>query len=124
MISEGGAFVCKARHAMFVVRETGRRVQLEIHGEYDLSCADAAKTTSEHVAERLAKEMTTLVVKLSETTFFDAAGIAFLLRLENIARLTSAEYRVEGASTTVRRLLDIVELDHVLASVPGEEASA
>jgi anti-anti-sigma factor len=115
MIPEGGAFVCKARHAKFVVRESGRTVKLEIHGEYDLACGDAAKTSSEHVAERLSREMDTLVVDLSAMTFFDAAGIAYLLRLEHIARIVSADYRVEGANSTVRRLLEIVELDHVLA---------
>src|SRR4051812_47299292 len=98
-------FTCRAPHIIFVVRHDESRVEVVLRGEYDLSSTDAAERVLEYVADRVAEGPRALVVDLSAITFFDAAGIKFLGRLDSAARLVSSTFQVREPTRDVRRLL-------------------
>jgi anti-sigma B factor antagonist len=57
-----------------------------------------------------------LVVDLADVTFMDCGGLKVLLAIRSRARLLGGHLSVVSASAPVRRVLDILGLDKMLAS--------
>ena len=74
---------------------------------------DEAAALSRVVGELLHKG-TKLVLDLSGVSSMDSAGIGELALLETWAQQRNAELKCAGATTVVRTLLDITNLDSVL----------
>jgi anti-anti-sigma factor len=84
-------------------------IRLRLRGEVDLAAKpelDAALAGARHRREPL-------LMDLSETTFFDSSGVAFLIRAMAAARDGDWELRVapriSGPATTVLELTGVLE---------------
>ncbi|HTL86100.1 MAG TPA: STAS domain-containing protein [Acidimicrobiia bacterium] len=104
----------RTTHTKFVVCDYPQAVEVEIHGEYDLSSTDAAKLVMEVVGELVGADPRPVIVDLSAVSFFDAAGISFLLRLARVAQLADTTARVRDPNPDVRRLFEIVGLEALM----------
>lgn len=108
------SFVCRAPHIIFVVRHDHAHVEVALRGEFDLSSIDASVQIVEYVTECITETPRALIVDLAAVTFFDAAGIKFLVRLAETAKLMSTTFDVRNPTRDVRRLLDVVGLRELL----------
>jgi anti-anti-sigma factor len=68
----------------------------------------------EHVGELLGARPRPVRIDLSAVSFFDAAGIRFLLQVERLAELSSTTSTVRDPRPDVRRLLEMVGLQRML----------
>jgi anti-sigma B factor antagonist/stage II sporulation protein AA (anti-sigma F factor antagonist) len=100
----------RTTHATFVVCDYAQAVEVEVRGEYDLSCTDASKLVLELVGELIGDKPRPVIVDLAAVSFFDAAGIKFLLRIARIAQLADTSARVRDPNPDVRRLLELLGL--------------
>jgi len=96
------------------VRPNEDTVEIFLRGEFDLSSIHASQEVLEFAAERVAEKRRPVVVDLASLTFFDAAGIKFLVRLETVAGIASTTFCVRNASRDIRRLIEIVGLEKLL----------
>ncbi len=108
-------FECHTPHGVLVVCDLSDIVEVRLRGEFDLASADAAQLVVEHVGELVGDAPRPIVVEMSDVTFFDAVGLRFLLRLENLATLASTIFKVTKATPETLLLLRIVELDRMLS---------
>ncbi len=84
---------------------------LKVRGEVD---ASGARDLESQLLDALAKANERLVVDLTETTFFDSAGIRALIVLHQRAGPRSDSVRlVMPERETVRRALDLVAIDRI-----------
>jgi anti-anti-sigma factor len=113
-VSAPERFTCDAHHASFVVFDRGDSIDVALRGEFDLSSTEASQLVLEHVGELLGAGPRPVCVDLSAVSFFDAAGIRFLLQIERLAELGSTTSVVQNPSPDVRRLLDIVGLQRMM----------
>ncbi len=100
----------RSAHTTFVVCDNPEKIEVVLGGEYDLSSTDASALVIELVGDLVGNTPRPVVVDLSAVSFFDAAGIKFLLRIDRVAQLVSRRARVKGPVPDVRRLLEIVGL--------------
>jgi anti-anti-sigma factor len=84
-----------------------------VHCEGRIVYRDEAAALSRVVGELLHKG-TKLVLDLSGVSSMDSAGIGELALLETWAQQRNAELKCAGATTVVRTLLDLTNLDSVL----------
>jgi anti-sigma B factor antagonist len=84
-----------------------------VHCEGRIVYRDEAAALSRVVGELLHKG-TKLILDLSGVSSMDSAGIGELVLLETWAQQRNAEFKCAGATTVVRTLLDITNLDSVL----------
>lgn len=108
--SDRKAATFRAPHTTFTVCDEPERIEVELRGEYDLSSADASQLVIELVGDLIDEACRPVIVDLAAVSFFDAAGIKFLRRVDRVARLGSTSLCVRNPSADVRRLLEIVEL--------------
>jgi anti-anti-sigma factor len=64
-----------------------------------------------------------LAVNLAGVTFMDCGGVHALLAIRRRTRLLGGQLRVISASAPVRRVLEIIEMDIVLAAPERSEAN-
>jgi anti-anti-sigma factor len=114
-VSEKRPFACHTPHGVLVVADLADMVEVTLRGEFDLSSNDAAQLMLQHVGELIGASPRPIVVEMSDVTFFDAVGIRLLLRLERLASLASTTSTVKNTTPTIRLLLEIVELERLLA---------
>jgi anti-anti-sigma factor len=109
-------FSVSAQHATLTVWDGEGTVNISIRGEYDLSCAEASERILEQVGELVADTQRGIVVDLTDTTFLDAAGIKFILRLEQVGQLASGSITttVRCADRHVRHIFELVDLKRLL----------
>jgi anti-anti-sigma factor len=107
-------FVCRAPHIVFLVRHNESSVEVSLRGEFDLSSTTASIQVIEYVTERIAEAPRALVVDMSGVTFFDAAGIKFLVRLKDTAKLVSTTFDVRSPRRDVRNLLAVLGLSELI----------
>ena len=107
-------FTCRAPHGTFVVEEQPDAIDVSLCGEFDLSSTDASQRVIEHVGELVGNTRRPVRVDMSSVSFFDAAGIRFLVQLRRIAEFGSTTASVQNPSPDVRRLLTIVGLERIL----------
>jgi anti-anti-sigma factor len=100
----------RAAHTTFVVCDTPKTVDVSLRGEYDLSSTDTSELVIELVADLLVKTPRPVILDLSAVSFFDAAGIKFLLRVHRVAQLAGTTARVHNPTADVRRLFELVGL--------------
>jgi stage II sporulation protein AA (anti-sigma F factor antagonist) len=112
--SASNANTFRSTHTTFVVCEYPHAVEVEVHGEYDLSSTTASQLVIELVGELVGSTPRPVIVDLSAVSFFDAAGIKFLLRVARIAQLADTTARVRDPNPDVRRLLEIVGLGNLV----------
>jgi anti-anti-sigma regulatory factor len=98
-----------SRGAAGSVSEHPTRVGVRLTGEFDLSNRDLLRQT----AEALLAEADDVYVDASDLIFIDVRGIAELARLAQL-RWPRAVV-IENASTSLRRMLDVVWSDSVIA---------
>jgi stage II sporulation protein AA (anti-sigma F factor antagonist) len=95
------------------------RTVVQVRGEVDVA-------TSDHLAAAIARAMASamekepagkfhLVIDLARLTFIDVSGINVLVRAEGQARACGGALVLRSPSRSVRRLLDVLRLDAVLA---------
>ena len=84
-----------------------------VHCQGRIVYRDEAAALSRVVGELLHKG-TKLVLDLSGVSSMDSAGIGELVLLETWAQQRNAELKCAGATTLVRTLLDITNLDSIL----------
>lgn len=88
--------------------------RVELEGEIDLAAAPAAdEILRAGVAEAKAAGQG-LVVGLSGVTFLDSTDLACLARASTDLAHSGGVLRVEGASPTIARLLELVGLQHLI----------
>ena len=109
-------FRVNAPYATLTAWDGEGTVNISIRGEYDLSCAEASERILEQVGELVASTERSIVVDLTHTTFFDAAGIKFILRLEQVGQLASSSITttVRCADRHVRQVFELVDLKRLL----------
>ena len=100
----------RTTHTTFVVCDYAHAVEVEVRGEYDIASTDASKLVVEVVGELIGTTPRPVIVDLSAVTFFDAAGIKFLVRLSRVAQLADTTARVRDPNPDVRRLLELLDL--------------
>jgi anti-anti-sigma factor len=113
-VSPPGRFTSSAHHGTFIVVDHPDVLDVALRGEFDLSSTDASQKVIEHVGELLGSTPHPVRVDLSDVSFFDAAGIRFLLQIERLAELASTTSLVVNPSPDIRRLLEIVGLQRML----------
>jgi anti-sigma B factor antagonist len=84
-----------------------------VHCQGRIVYRDEAATLSRVVGELLHRG-TKLILDLSGVSSMDSAGIGELVLLQTWAQQRNAELKCAGASTVVRTLLDLTNLDSVL----------
>ena len=102
--------VFRSAYTTFVVCDYRETVEVVVRGEYDLSSTDTSHLVLEHVGNLIGDAPRPVVVDLAGVSFFDAAGISFLLRLDRVARLASTTSSVRQPSAQARLVLDVVGL--------------
>jgi len=96
-----------------------KRTIVQVTGEVDVA-------TSAHLAAAIARAMAStmdkepegkvdLVIDLSHLSFIDVSGINVLVRAERQARACGGVLVLRSPNRSVRRLLDVLRLDEVLA---------
>lgn len=108
------AFVCRAPHGTLIVHDNAQAVEVHLRGEFDLSSTEASTQVIERVAQSIADRPRPVIVDMSGVSFFDAAGVRVLQRLDRIADLASATMLVANPPRNVCRLLELVGLDDLL----------
>jgi anti-sigma B factor antagonist len=93
-----------------------------VHGQGRIVYRDEAAAMSRVVGEVL-EEKSKVVLDLSGVSVMDSAGIGELALLESWAQERKADLKCAGANTTVRALLELTNLDSVLAIYPTVEAA-
>ena len=104
----------RSAHTTFVVCDYPQAVEVELRGEYDLSSTGASQLVIELIGELVGTNPRPVIVDLSAVSFFDAAGIKFLLRVAHIAQLADTTARVRDPKPDVRRLFDILGLGDMI----------
>lgn len=82
-------------------------VTLELSGDLDLH---TAAQLDEAFARALEAHPTQVVLDASATTFLDSTGLRAIARGAERVRAARARFRLNGASATVRRVLEIADL--------------
>ena len=86
-------------------------VEINLEGEVDLSSADILR---EALAEGLQSGATTVIVDAARLTYLDSSGIACLVVALKDAAAVGSRLVVRQPTATVRRVLEITELDRIL----------
>ncbi|UGT43220.1 STAS domain-containing protein [Nocardia yamanashiensis] len=94
-----------------LVHRADMRANAVCTGEIDCATADQLYIA---VIGLLTDHTTEIVeIDLSGVTFFGAAGLRVLARLQDAARTHAKTVRVDRISPTVRRVLDLTGLEHL-----------
>lgn len=100
--------------------ETGGPVLIAVlRGDVDMA---SIPTVSAHVLDALTKDTAGLVIDLSEVRYIDSAGVHMLFDLAR--RLEAGRQGMAitiGVSSPIRRLLEITNLDQVVAICPTRD---
>lgn len=107
-MSEYERFTCRAPHGTFVVVDCPNAIDVALRGEFDLSSTGPSQQVIEHVGELLGGTPRPICIEMSAVSFFDAAGIKFLLQLERLAHLAGTTSSVQHPNRDVYRLLELV----------------
>ena len=92
-------------------REERDAVRLSLTGELDLAVAEQFRAR----LQALAREHTAVVLDLSDLQFIDSTGIHVLVTYFNHAAHDGWDLRADPDLTSpVRRVIELVGLDHVL----------
>ena len=84
-----------------------------VAGELDLSTAPCLGEALAHVVDRHPHEVT---VDLAELAFIDSTGLTLLVRTSNRLREYDGTLSLASPTPPVRRVLEIVGLDHLLVA--------
>ena len=102
------------------VERDGEEVRLELTGELDLATAEQAQQA---VDEALDPQPLALTVDLSPVSFIDSHGIWLIVECHRRALRGGFPLRVEIASPSVRRALEVAGLDRLVTQAqPAESA--
>lgn len=97
---------------MVLVEDDGVTHRILLRGELDVA-------TSAGLTESLcAIAHSTLVVDLAEITFIDSSGVGALIRAKNHIDRTGNSMVLTRPSRAVRRLFEILAIDHLLDDSP------
>jgi anti-sigma B factor antagonist len=98
-------------HEDVQIQVTGTVALVQPTGELDMATAPALRTALE-AAANLSVER--LVVTLRDVSFLDSTGLGALVHGWRLASEKGVTLTVREPSPTVRRILDITGLDHLL----------
>jgi anti-sigma B factor antagonist len=92
---------------------------IRLTGEFDLATSDRLRDALlgqlDHGHPR------NLVLDMSEVTFLDSTGLGVFMAAQQLAKRNEVQFVLAGSSERVRRLLEITQLDGVLAMQPTVE---
>jgi anti-anti-sigma factor len=89
------------------VETEGALTRFRLRGELDITAADGLSATVRDVPE----ECTQVVIDLSEVTFLDSSGIAFLVRERRHHQDAGRACAVAGPQGQPARILELAGLD-------------
>jgi anti-sigma B factor antagonist len=88
----------------------GGQVWIRLSGDVDHACHDQLDAAADQVTAVPARPV---LVDLSEVTFLDSRGLAFLIRLRNHAQPAGHQVTLHEPPPTVRRVLEIAGMDQL-----------
>ena len=101
----------------FGVARYGAHLVVTIAGEFDHLNSDEL---ARGLAAALLPETSTLQIDASGVTFIDSSGLRSLLRFHRMAERSGVRVTIDPASNIVRRLLEIVHLQHRFDGSEGQ----
>ncbi len=88
-------------------------VVMAVSGELDMSTAPGLSVALADVVDRHPLDLT---VDLADLAFIDSTGLTVLVRASKQLREHDATLRLSSPTPSVRRILEIVGLDHLLVA--------
>lgn len=82
----------------------GEAPVIRLHGEIDLSSVEAVRAV---ISEALAHADTSLVIDLSDVTFFDSSGLGLLVAAKDEGALDGVELVLRAPSPAAQRILEL-----------------
>lgn len=101
------------------VTENGSSRTVRLEGTCDLATAPDLRNALQPL---LPPEVTEVVVDVTELDFIDSTGLGVILGAMRRLREGSGVLRIAGATGTVRRVLEITDLDKVIPLVDAGPA--
>ena len=86
---------------------------MAVAGELDMSTAPGLSNAFAEVVDRHPRDVT---VDLADLAFIDSTGLTLLVRASKQLREHDATLRLSSPTPPVRRVLEIVGLDHLLVA--------
>lgn len=100
-----------------VLRKSGSVVEIAMDGEVDLASNEGLTNVIVGLDDLLrvdGVDTESVVIDMSEVSFCDGSGIAFLVGMQAKSKDAGAGFAVHEPSPIVRRLLGILELEAML----------
>jgi anti-sigma B factor antagonist len=101
------------------ITASGTTTKVALEGTCDLATAPELKAALQPL---LPPEVTDVVIDTSELTFIDSTGLGVILGAMRRLREGAGSLRIAGATGTVRRILEVTDLDKVIPLVDAEPA--
>jgi anti-sigma B factor antagonist len=101
------------------ITESGSDRTVRLEGTCDLATAPDLRTALQPLVP---PEVQDLIVDVSALEFIDSTGLGVILGAMRRLREGGGHLRIAGASGTVRRVLEITDLDKVIPLVDAEPA--
>ena len=101
------------------VTENGTSRTVRLEGTCDLATAPELRNALQQLTPPEIREVT---VEVSALEFIDSTGLGVILGAMRRLREGAGTLRIAGASGTVRRVLEITDLDKVIPMVDAEPA--
>lgn len=108
-LANGGCLAITLRHD-----EQGPFVVLA--GEFDLNGTDLFSTTA---LQLLHQQVTVIRIDTHELTFIDSSGLNSLLEIRTAAQAAGADFRLDGATGSVERVISLAGLSDTLLTNPA-----
>ena len=99
-------------YVTLVVQSDDDEVRVVARGEIDLSATPALGEVVRRVSRLLQDRTRPIVLEMSAVAFCDAAGIPFVTDLAELAEKSDTDFAIRDPQPHVRRLFDLVGLDH------------
>jgi anti-sigma B factor antagonist len=107
-------------HELFPVHWVGRAAVISLPAEIDMINADVVRNDLLSVLNR---GPATLVVDMGGTTFCNSSGVNALVRAHRRAAASESHMRLVVTAPSVRRVLSITGVDHLMEIYPSVSAA-
>jgi anti-anti-sigma factor len=99
-----------------LVHDADGRVAVDLSGEIDVASKDKLNAVLESLDLMLDADNTrAITIDMSQVSFCDSTGVAFLLRVQERASHRGASFELQRASDSVRRVLDALSLNGLVS---------
>jgi anti-anti-sigma factor len=101
-----------------VLRHSDRVVEIAVDGEVDLASSEGLTSVISRLGDLISSndgaDPSSVIIDMSEVSFCDGSGIAFLVGMQAKSREAGSDFTVRKASPIVRKLIGILDLDALL----------